>query len=251
MFLATFKFSIFCEVSRILNESLVVLPSYERCKIQSNLQKYSADLTQAIDVKPKKFGFCRNVVESDLKKDVVDRELLKRETAKIERNIEQDIKAVPKFVLEGLQNDQKTILNCKDEDVLIKDCKNATITINEIPGTVHLINLSNSVIVASPLKTSIFIRDCKNCQFYLSCQQLRMHASTDCDVSLHVNSRAIIEDCSKIRFGPLPLKYSETDKLDVCGFKFDPESHKKVDDFNWLSKGQSPNWSLLSQSKNG
>lgn len=52
------------------------------------------------------------------------------------------------------------------------------------------------------MSTSIFVENCTNSKLYLSCQQLRTHSSKNLDIYLRVRSRAIIEDCTNIRFAP-------------------------------------------------
>jgi hypothetical protein len=79
--------------------------------------------------------------------------------------------------------------------------------------------------------------------------QLRLHDCEGVDVYLSCGSRPIIEDCTRIRFAPLPGVY---------GSFFDPnrsaasssgsgskDQWDQVDDFNWLKQGHSPNWSIL------
>lgn len=48
--------------------------------------------------------------------------------------------------------------------------------------------------------------------FSIACQQLRVHTSIDVDFYLHVVSKAIIEDCERIRFAPFTWTYPELEK---------------------------------------
>ena len=106
----------------------------------------------------------------------------------------------------------------------LKNIKESLIICGHVNGAAHLTNVSNSVVVVAS-------------------RQFRMHESRDCDVYLLTTSRPIIEDCSGIRFAPLPDIYvTESDrKLD--------NQWQQVDDFKWLRSEPSPNWSTLEEGR--
>ena len=66
-----------------------------------------------------------------------------------------------------------------------------------------------------------------------------MHESRNCHVYLLSSSRPIIEDCTGIRFAPLPPTYMNDSDRQVVN------QWQQVDDFKWLRNEPSPNWSLL------
>jgi hypothetical protein len=74
-------------------------------------------------------------------------------------------------------------------------------------------------------------------------RQFRMHESKATDVYLHATGRPIIEDCTTVRFAPLPETYLKDDDREVTN------QWQKVDDFKWLRAEPSPNWSTLEESK--
>ena len=106
----------------------------------------------------------------------------------------------------------------------LKNIKESLIICGHVNGAAHLTNVSNSIIVVAS-------------------RQFRMHESRNCDVYLLTTSRPIIEDCSRIRFAPLPETYmNESDKP--------TENHwQNVDDFKWLRSEPSPNWSVLEEGR--
>lgn len=70
-----------------------------------------------------------------------------------------------------------------------------------------------------------------------------MHESKECDVYLHASGRPIIEDCSAVRFAPLPDVFLKEADRSV------PNHWHEVDDFKWLRAEASPNWAVLEESK--
>jgi len=103
------------------------------------------------------------------------------------------------------------------------------------PSTLHMSNLSKCVVFTGSVSTSVMLDRLDTSTVCCSCQQLRMHRSSATDVYLFTSARAIIEDCSEIRFAPLAAS-------EECG----QNNWDLVGDFNWLAKDQkSPNWSVI------
>lgn len=72
-----------------------------------------------------------------------------------------------------------------------------------------------------------------------------MHGARDVTVYLHCGSRPIIEDCSAVRFAPLPESMVPED---VRGQE---NLWDRVDDFGWLRAEKSPNWRVLEEGERG
>lgn len=70
----------------------------------------------------------------------------------------------------------------------LKNIKNSLIIAGHVAGAAHITTVENSIIVVSS-------------------RQVRMHECKNVDIYLHCTSRPIIEDCSNIRFSPLPECY--------------------------------------------
>lgn len=136
------------------------------------------------------------------------------------------------------------------KDVSLSNLEKCTIKLFGAPSTLHMSHLKNCYIFCGPVSTSIFAEDCDNCTFVIACQQLRLHSSTNINIYLHVTSRAIMEDCSKIYFAPYNLRYNEIlNDFNVSGLDIGINHWNDADDFNWLNKKQSPNWGLLEDAK--
>ena len=70
----------------------------------------------------------------------------------------------------------------------IKHVRNSLLICGSVGGAAHITSVENSVIVVTT-------------------RQFRMHQCRNCIVYLNVSSKPIIEDCSGIRFAPLPKEY--------------------------------------------
>lgn len=105
----------------------------------------------------------------------------------------------------------------------LKNINESLIVCGHVSGAAHLTNITNSVIVVAS-------------------RQFRMHESKGCDVYLHASSRPIIEDCTGVRFAPLPETYLKDSNKEVTN------QWQQVDDFKWLQAEQSPNWGILEES---
>ncbi|KAI0006737.1 TBCC-domain-containing protein [Xylariaceae sp. FL0662B] len=106
----------------------------------------------------------------------------------------------------------------------LKNIKESLIIAGQVSGPVHITGLENSVVV-------------------VAAQQARIHECKNVDVYLHCTSHPIIEDCSGMRFAPLPEVYRAKSKISGTN------QWDQVDDFKWLKSEPSPNWSILPDEK--
>lgn len=83
------------------------------------------------------------------------------------------------------------------------------VTILEKTEILFLKNLKNCVIKAAVTKSTVFVDSCEGCQFELNCHQLRIHNTFKSKFNIFVTSKAIIEDCDKVVFGPYRFEYPE------------------------------------------
>lgn len=150
----------------------------------------------------------------------------------------------------GLKNlsDEERILQSSvvdSREVNLELLDNCKVYIHGSPSSLRLLKLKNCGIFCGPVPSSVFVSDCHQCHFHLITQQLRIHDTTECEIYLHVTSRSIIEDSSKLKFGPFNWNYDGLD-TDYVRSGIDPSVNnwKEVDDFDCLVK-PSPNWSLI------
>lgn len=136
-------------------------------------------------------------------------------------------------------------------DVSLSKLENSRIELPGYPGTVHLDNIKNCVILCGPVSGSVFVDNCIDTKIVTGCQQLRVHNTTDTDFYIHVTSRAIIEDTKRVKFAPYNWDYKSLDNDFIkSGLNKETNNWNKVDDFNWLAADTpSPNWSVLSETE--
>ncbi|KAI0179675.1 TBCC-domain-containing protein [Hypoxylon sp. FL1284] len=102
----------------------------------------------------------------------------------------------------------------------LKDIKQSLIVAGQVAGPVHITGLENSTVV-------------------VAARQVRIHECKNVNVYLHCTSHPIIEDCSGMRFAPIPEFYASN--LEAGG----ANQWDQVDDFKWLKNEPSPNWSTV------
>ena len=68
-------------------------------------------------------------------------------------------------------------------------CEKLIVKILGSPGTLHATNLINVTLLCGPVRTSVFVENCINCEFVVACQQLRTHSTKQSNVYLHVTSK--------------------------------------------------------------
>ncbi|CEJ90314.1 hypothetical protein VHEMI06105 [[Torrubiella] hemipterigena] len=106
----------------------------------------------------------------------------------------------------------------------MRDVKKSVVVAGRVAGPVHITGVSDSVLV-------------------IVAHQVRIHECKNVDIYLYCTSHPIIEDCSGMRFAPLPAFYT-TDADDK-----EKNQWSQVDDFKWLKATHSPNWTTLSEAQ--
>jgi len=104
-------------------------------------------------------------------------------------------------------------------------------------------NIKNSLIVAGQVAGAAHITGVENSVIAVAARQVRMHDCKNVDIYLQCSSRPIIEDCSNIRFAPIPECYTTSTGTSS------QNQWDHVDDFKWLKAEHSPNWSILPENE--
>ena len=162
---------------------------------------------------------------------------------------------------------KKEITESSITDLVIKDLNDFTkkYTKEEILG-------KNNILIENIIKCDIYllhdfkacyINNCQNCNIYLGCicggthitncinskiylitHQLRIHQTTKSDFFVLINSNPIIEHSQENIFHPLKIKYNEFDtNKKISGVDESNNKWNQVQDFQWLKKDKSPNFS--------
>jgi hypothetical protein len=88
----------------------------------------------------------------------------------------------------------------------IVDMSIPTATGAAFPGLV-IKNVSNSLIVAGRVDGPVHITGVSDSILVVVARQVRIHECSNVDIYLHCGTHPIIEDCSGMRFAPLPNTY--------------------------------------------
>jgi len=234
-------------LNKTLHDAVMFLPSYS-IKIRQNeireLEKALIDKESNL-IPKKKFGFRSKAVAPVNNPDVSSE--IKDNTIKSESSISSS-NSDNFFTIENVNNQT---LQCSESqlngnDVLVKNCENSTIVLEGGPSTLRLANLKGCKLLCGPVRTSTFVDSVRESTLFLCCQQLRTHSSVQVDIYLRVGSRAIIEDCSQIRFGPYEWIHEKATALHAkAEIDENLERYDAVDDFNWLAASASPNWTVI------
>ena len=241
------------QLQKFLNDSMTFLTQYELRQAQASLQKMQTSLTEKREVilPKKKFAFrSRNAGASNPKVTAIVADSPGPATTVDSGGVK---------LLETFHPDQcgfshissQTLIKSAEEiqkqDVLLTHLTNCKVRLFGAPSTLHIKHVRDCEILCGPVSSSIFVDHCTNCVLVFPCQQLRTHNTTDTEVYLHVTSRAIIEDCQRVRFAPFSWSYPGLDSdFLVSGLDQNRNNWTQVDDFNWLATSTpSPNWTVI------
>lgn len=230
------------KLQRFLTESTMFLPSYDVQQSQDILSKLQTKIQEKREklLPKKKFAFA-----SKKKRTVPEKE--EEVTIKKDEVKDQSIDLADCKFIDLKDSDLKMEEEINKKDVALANLESCKVSLLGTPSAIHINKLTNCTILSGPVSGSIFIRECKNCTFVVPCQQLRIHTTTDSKFYIHVTSRAIIEDCSTVSFGPYNWSYPGIEKhYEISGLDKNRNSWNDIDDFNWLAADKhSPNWNLI------
>ncbi|OXA42713.1 Tubulin-specific chaperone C [Folsomia candida] len=236
-------------LNKILHDASMFLPSYSIKMRQNEIRDLEKSLKNKDDelIPKKRFGFkskpkegpvIENSTGATPKSDSLDASI-KLIKSTVDSNF---------ITIENLENTTSVLEDDKVSrtDVLLRNLTNVVIYLHGSPSTLRITNIKNCKILCGPVYTSVFVESSVDSVLFLCCQQLRTHSSKNTDIYLRVRSRAIIEECNGIRFGPYIWDHPLSNKLhQATQIDSDLERFDAVDDFNWLSASHSPNWSIV------
>ncbi|XP_067421135.1 tubulin-specific chaperone C [Emydura macquarii macquarii] len=132
-------------------------------------------------------------------------------------------------------------------DVLLAELIDCRVLLRGNPNTLRVRDCRGCTVLSGPVSTSVLVDGCSGCLLALACQQLRTHRTRDTRLYVQVTSRAMVEDCSGVRFAPYTWSYPgiEVD-YESSGLDRGRNNWNLVDDFDWLARDEpSPNWSMI------
>lgn len=131
--------------------------------------------------------------------------------------------------------------------MLLAELSDCQVRLRGNPNTLRVRDCRGCTVLCGPVSTSVVVDGCSGCVLALACQQLRTHRTRDTLLYVQVTSRAMLEDCSGIRFAPNPWSYPGIeDDYESSGLDRGRNNWNLVDDFDWLARDEaSPNWSVI------
>ncbi|XP_046632667.1 tubulin-specific chaperone C-like [Daphnia pulicaria] len=236
-------------LTRFVSENAPSLPAYELRRAHGEIMKLK---TRILEIEEKtrrqgKFKFTRTNKEKPQVMSLpteCPEEKISSATERPSRGL------LPTLI--NLTNETITIdsMESSSKDIWLDNLEKSTIIIKGIPSALHMTNLRDCKIIGGPVLTSVFLEDCFHSIFVVGCQQMRIHKSKECDFYLHICSRVIVEDCFACRFAPYNREYCEkAEEFSRANLELSVNHWNCIDDFNWLSVEQSPNWSILPEDK--
>jgi hypothetical protein len=156
-------------------------------------------------------------------------------------------------MIKGLSNDQAYIMHedkINGKDIAIINVKSSRIQLHGNPSVLWIKDLEDTLVLCGPITGSAFVNNCKNCKIIVACHQLRIHESHNTQFYINVGSRAIIENCTNVKFSEYSFAYPNIEShFKTSGLNIDKSNWQCIDDFNWLNQDQkSPNWTFLDNS---
>lgn len=139
------------------------------------------------------------------------------------------------------------------QSIYLADLTDCTVNVTRVCGNMTIRRLKQCKVYAHPIAGSVWMEDCKECDFVLACRQLRIHQTMNCRMWLHVASRPIIEHSTGISVAPYALTYTElSNEIRKSGLDKEINLWSEVEDFSHPNKRLttgSPNWSILPKSE--
>lgn len=225
-----------------------LLPPYEMKRLQSKLDQSGETLNQVQqDLKPRsKFTFKKLPVlkpKPALPANGNDEEVVPKNASKLKMpSSECTGNIVTVIVNKTNEIIEQTLIT--GNEVELTDLTDCSITLIGMASTLRILRCVTCDVKVGPVSRSIFVNDCSQCKLHLTCQQLRIHTTKDCDFHVRVTSGAIIEHCNDLRFLQLKWTYSDYERhLMEAGLRKDVNLWNRVQDFDWLAAEKpSPNW---------
>ncbi|CAF3484726.1 unnamed protein product [Rotaria sp. Silwood1] len=140
-------------------------------------------------------------------------------------------------------------IDLNGKDVAIENLNQCELFLKGVPSSLQIKNLQACILIVGPCSRSILIDECRQCEFALACQQLRIHTSNECDFYVHITAQPIIEDCHNLRFAPYNVEYNLKDEhIKQSGLTWTKDYWNDVRDFNHMIVGiPSPNWEIIEE----
>jgi hypothetical protein len=134
----------------------------------------------------------------------------------------------------------------------IADCEDTELVVMDHTEQVQIDNVKNSKIFIGACESSMFIRNCSDCTFYIACRQLRLREVTNCKFFCFSTAEVHIEYSKGCQFAPFNGGYPEqAEHLQTAKLPY-LEHNLWYDIFDHNDPGKThENWSLIPENDYG
>ncbi|KAJ2080688.1 hypothetical protein H4R24_002879 [Coemansia sp. RSA 988] len=246
-----------------LREALIYLPPYDQKHLTAELESLRKSLQKGNPSSLRNTGF-RFKSATITRPDIEARQNTSTENLKTtQQGSTSDPRlmyvsgnAKPSFMFTDIERQwvvaDNTASVSEPTDCELRDISNCVVDLRPIGGVLRALNchrVCNSIIICTPFSGAATIRHAHKCLVILAVRQLRFESSKNVGVYTHCSSHPVIERSSGMYFAPYPsdiFQNSETFPI----ISQTPNMFDQVDDFNWLKRTHSPNWSLVDTASN-
>lgn len=236
-------------LSKLISDSSLYLPKYNQKSAQNLLKSLQSKIDDKKDnlIPKSKFSFKTSFKS---KSALESKESNKDEAIDQTDSSHLSAQSMPFFGFRNLADRDDLQMSAEEtdgKDILLEGLTDCEVEIRGAPNALKVSGLLRCRVFCGPITTSALLFDCKQCSLRIACQQLRVHTSSECDIYLHVTSRAIIEESKGIRFAAFDWNYDSIARdFKTANLDINTNNWQQIDDFDCLSNERpSNNWSLI------
>mmetsp|Transcript_1182 Transcript_1182/g.2878 ORF Transcript_1182/g.2878 Transcript_1182/m.2878 type:complete len:315 (+) Transcript_1182:12-956(+) len=130
----------------------------------------------------------------------------------------------------------------------LKDCQKCEIILPSKLKALHILRLTACKVYVGVVEGAAHITDCVDSSISVAAHQLRIHTSHNCQFYVFTGTGPIVESVSNAGFAPYNFTYDGAEahlaEAGLVDNKWDD-----VQDFKWLKKEKSPNWSVIQEAE--
>lgn len=246
-------FNTLFELHRMLDEYLAniafCLPAATYTSFRSMIDSLGEELkSQKESALPKKKFAFKNRPQKQEQDQSEKKETVKEEM----KDILDVIDPERDLFIKKLRNETLIVSRAEYEGkdkVFIENIENCDIFLPFVMKALYIKNTYHSRVYAGYVTGASYIDTTNKSVYQVSSHQVRIHKANEVTFHLDCKSAPIIEDCSKLKFGPYMFVWPEKEQdAEESGFdEPHPEKWGEVVDFKWIKREQSPNWCKMDE----
>lgn len=130
----------------------------------------------------------------------------------------------------------------------MEECKDCTVLLFDDSAAVNIDACEGCRVFVGPCASSLFVRECRNCDIVCAVQQFRTRDCKDVRVNLFTQTEPIIETSSRITIGCFALAYFDLEaQFERANLSIWNNRWSEVHDFNAGAGGGGGNWKVADE----